>query len=722
MKNDSVHGKVFLASLSIVLCFVLTFPLISPGLQAYAEEQRSAPPNVTLAAAPTPVTDSSGAGSSDVLPAAVSPDSDSAGASGLGPNPAEAFPASPEQRTANPTGLQTEPSSPPSAVVQGAASLVSPQQINQAASAAKQKETERRKPDLKVSPRPLDGLRASASANMAKGKSPADAKSYTINDEHTVTFTEPDGSYTTTFSEDRIAYKDGQGRMQPIDNTLKAVNPLLSPAYYENADADYTATFPDAMNQPQGISFEKDGGKVELIPIGGDFTNSLVAENAIRYTDVYPGVDFQYTLVSDTIKEDIILNQYVNAPSFGFELKTGGMKTALVDGDICVYKDGQTEPFYTLSSPMMQDASGATSSTIVQSLKEEDGEQVVTVTPDAAWLSDLSRAYPVTIDPTLSLNDASIYLEMVMNENPGSHNTDAQNGGGILCGYDDGYLSGSAPYPFGQTRAYVKFRYDFSRIPVEAKINSATFSLYQLSAYSGGRTFFTLNEVNQNWDQNTITWNNQPLSHTYLDGKNANTGQGYLTFNVRSAVNDWVQGLAPNYGFVMITSPEGSNIQAENFRAVSGLDGDMPTLTMNWSIPDPVPDSTGINDLTISLYPITEKALSGKQQFDGVFGGGPSKADSTVAYTLQPDGAPGSAYAGWSYAYPDSTGWTSTGKVFPNGTKYKDKLSNWQSGLYSGLSFNKEYQIQGSATYDDGFDPAETSSLKKRVQFLIYQV
>ena len=55
--------------------------------------------------------------------------------------------------------------------------------------------------------------------------------------------------------------------------------------------------------------------KVKLELTDGNYTKAAVKENAVRYNDVFDGVDVQYTLNALGMKEDIILNKYVDKSS-----------------------------------------------------------------------------------------------------------------------------------------------------------------------------------------------------------------------------------------------------------------------------------------------------------------------------------------------------------------------------------------------------------------------
>ena len=84
-----------------------------------------------------------------------------------------------------------------------------------------------------------------------------------------------------------------------------------------------------------------------------------------------------------------------------------------------------------------------------------------------------------------------------------------------------------------------------------------------------------------------------------------------------------------------------------------------------------------------------------------------------VAYELVGKGDAGVAYASRSYKYPDSSEWE---KSVPNGTKYRDKLSNWQSKLFGGLAYNTSYKIRARAAAN-----GSSGKLVETDSFLIYR-
>jgi len=297
-------------------------------------------------------------------------------------------------------------------------------------------------------------------------------------------------TYQTVVSATRQAYTDTSGNTAAIDNTLQKHSSLVSATYFQPASNDITAQFPETMSSRRGVTISKGTSSIEMIPVSGDFSSSAAQGNAILYSNVSDGVDFQYTVVGDSVKEDIILNKYVAAASFSFEIKSKNLTLRSENGTIAAYAKGAksgAEPLFVLSAPAMIDASGALSTAIKMTLaRSKDGKDIVTITPSDAWLKDLNRAYPVRIDPSVTMGAGRIWLQGVER---GSGDTVIGDNGYPYVGYDDGVVSGNL-IGFGsmhmQCRTYVDLNYNFTQIPKAAKIDSATFSVAAATNWSHG--------------------------------------------------------------------------------------------------------------------------------------------------------------------------------------------------------------------------------------------
>ena len=562
-------------------------------------------------------------------------------------------------------------------------------------------------------------------------------------------------TYRTIIGGVATAYVDDQGEAQPIDNQLvpkeEQSNPLAeiaslfegeeassadapptllidedgtpsgeavsSSTVYEPVANECEIAIPAVMGE-DGLVIAKEGHEIRLVPEQQSLSGSVVEGNAIRYTDVLPGVDYQYTFIGSLVKEDIVLTRPVEPFRIATRIETDAGATVAQEGGTIVVRakdeDGKpAEELISLAAPLAIDAAEAIDNTISLSLEEaEDGAPLAVVNVNWDWLAADERAYPIRIDPAIDISSTAMRLTSVEQLAPttyiGENNYQ-------YAGYDDGDATGTGAYRggigFGMTRVYLDIRYDFGTIMDEAVIKRADLMLHQRTAYSRGRTQFGLYRNKKDWTFDYITWNTQSsMTHEFVQTRNANASKGYVTWDVREPVNNWVQGIWSQQGLCVKAIDE-RNMQCELFD--HRYTDNPPKLEIDWQIPDPVSESIGLNGTTINLRAVTEADFAGKLQLDGVFADGVAQPRSMVAYELVGKGDAGVAYASRSYKYPDSSEWE---KAVPNGTKYRDKLSNWQTKLFGGLSYNTSYKIRARAAAGGA-----SGKLVESDSFLVYR-
>src|SRR5205823_14671587 len=139
------------------------------------------------------------------------------------------------------------------------------------------------------------------------------------------------------------------------------------------------------------------------------------------------------------------------------------------------------KPVALFVAPSMHDASGATSNAIAVTLNEG----AVTVTPDRAWLTSPSRAWPVSVDPdVLTLQGAAqdTYLE--------SGSPDTYFGGDPLLhvGYDG----------LQAIRGMLNFNVDMY-VPAGTTVDDAQLSLYLEAEKNATPTPVSINDVVVAW-------------------------------------------------------------------------------------------------------------------------------------------------------------------------------------------------------------------------------
>ena len=140
------------------------------------------------------------------------------------------------------------------------------------------------------------------------------------------TYKTGDKQYTTVYGGYVGTYKNEDGDTELVDNTLVKPEEADTPAseeaqeassvvateekeekteVYQNKANDYAILLPEQMSEENGVTIENGKTRIGIIPVDGDYTHSVIKDNAILYNEVYEGADVQYTVLNTIIKSDI---------------------------------------------------------------------------------------------------------------------------------------------------------------------------------------------------------------------------------------------------------------------------------------------------------------------------------------------------------------------------------------------------------------------------------
>ena len=282
--------------------------------------------------------------------------------------------------------------------------------------------------------------------------------------------------YVTVIGYDGNSYLDEDGNLQQADNTLVESEVSTYSLYgdaksYVNSAGSYQAMLTvGAEEGTELLTIASDDHLLTLTPARGDFSDGIVNDNAIRYNNVLPDVDYQYTVFGNSVKEDIILLQRGTVHSFRYLLNTYGLKAALSGNTLYLYEEGtdpEQDAVFVLEAPEMEDAAGEISFGVELQLEEsgEESTYAVTVSADSDWLDADDRVYPVRIDPTaIQVGKSAIHVACA---EQGSPNSVIGDNAYPYVGYDDGITSGNLAGFHSKhlnCRSYFAIDYDFSAL------------------------------------------------------------------------------------------------------------------------------------------------------------------------------------------------------------------------------------------------------------------
>ena len=532
-------------------------------------------------------------------------------------------------------------------------------------------------------------------------------------------------TYTAVYGSTPNFFVNEDGEAQEYDNALTLDVGKNTAFTNTSSDIDVRLSTDFAT---KGMSFDYDGVKVGLTPVEGNYDTYLVVDDAVRYNNVFDGIDVQYTVGKQGVSEDIILTKEVEKNTFSYKLDLNGHYAELIDNVLFVFdKKGDDDCAYSISAPVMTDAAGIVSENVALSLEND----VLTVTADSEWLHAVDRSYPVIIDPEIRI-DSSIAIRSVVQDGNRVYVSAVPYAYGYV-GYINGAYFGFSGV-LGRSKMLVHLDSSaLNEIPEGSGIISATFNIYQYVSPNSSTNFWC-SMITDSWNLSDY---NSGASQAFTRAgalnleflSSSSSKKGWHSFDIRTAVNNWFNGLDAQNGlmitgqydtesetggaFVTNTSAgaEGAGAYAEN----------RPYIMITWELPNPVDVNYDINNTTINLRTIGTSSRDGKLAILGVFADGVAKPNSSVSYVFSDssaEGQTGTATASYSYKYPDSTAWNDAFASQGRATKYKDILSNWQTAVpFTHFNFNQVYNWNATASKD-----GVTGNTAKSVDFLVYKI
>jgi len=268
------------------------------------------------------------------------------------------------------------------------------------------------------------------------------------------------------------------------------------------------------------------------------------------YEDIKEGVDLEYLLESDRLKENIILKcKDAAKEAISFRINHKKLDLCLEkSGNIAFYEKGKKEEvIYSLGKPCMYDASGIYCGQVHYEAENVSNEEtLLTIKADKEWLLAEERQYPVVIDPNMetSKNSKKIMDTFVREKQPNE---------GVSSTYGSFCVGNSDSY--GKCRSFLKFT-ELPSLPQGAVLYDAILCIWQytFSSYERKPFYVTAHEVKEDWTEGTLTWNNQkPHEAEILDyAKMDKVGSSIVPkqLHVTKLVRKWYN-TGNNYGIML---------------------------------------------------------------------------------------------------------------------------------------------------------------------------
>ena len=257
-------------------------------------------------------------------------------------------------------------------------------------------------------------------------------------------------------------------------------------------------------------------------------------DSSLEFADILGNVDIEYAVTPSSVKENIILESASDGNVFEFILETDLAAVLNDDGTLDLMDD--EELIFTMPAPYMYDANGEVSYDVQYSVSSVSSGILLTVTADDEWLDSEDRAFPVTIDPTVSSGKTDSSDWNIITDYISDNDLSTSNQGGAYwpmgCDADEGNFY-----------AYMKVNY-LPDIPYNCKYTSASISMYMYSdgfVANGAATFNVMvQEALSSWKTqfgSAATTNSNPIIDYY---KLTSSHQGKrVSFDITNAAVNW---------------------------------------------------------------------------------------------------------------------------------------------------------------------------------------
>ena len=372
------------------------------------------------------------------------------------------------------------------------------------------------------------------------------------------TFRNPDGTFATELHAAPIHYRDPGRGLRPISS--RVVRAAAAGDYaWQNEANSFDVQFKSRLDD-RYLRFAVGGRAFTLTLEGAAMRNATVTGSRVTYADALPGVDLRYDLSARGVKETLVLADTSAPLSYRFTLdlpdRVPVSAKRLSGGAWAFTAPAHAGPIFVLAPPTIgEGAARGAADAVSMDVRRASSGYVVELSVDGEWLRAPDRRFPVLLDPTV-----------VLQPSVEDGNWD------IRCGTCTGY-AGSPIWlggdEYSRWRGGVKF--DLTDVPPGATVNSATLSLWNdvdfciwtsSGACSTANHTINVHRMTKAWSGWDSTWNQvgwdsmTTVASTVVSGT---APSGWLNWNVKSQLANWVAGTEPNHGFLLKRATDALN-------------------------------------------------------------------------------------------------------------------------------------------------------------------
>ncbi|MFD8562948.1 DNRLRE domain-containing protein [Streptosporangium canum] len=344
--------------------------------------------------------------------------------------------------------------------------------------------------------------------------------------ESSLTYANPDATFTTETTSSPVRVRQGE-KWAPIDTTLVEQGGVLKPKAAV-AQMEFSAGGGDAPLAKMSHGDDQSFALKWPTPL----PKPRMEGNKATFVDAAgTGADLVVTALPTGFRHDVVLREKPAGPvEFKFPVATEGLTLAETKQGGLALKDGKGKMIASAPEPIMYDtapqpAQGAQKTTpeaqqaaatgaIDTSVVTEDDQQMLVLKPDPAFLAAPETRWPVTVDPTITLNTNS-YRTIYAPCSDGAQLTKDEMTVGIIDGKYTG--DGCGSHGHGNVPARALLGFDTSSLAGQQVTDARLDMTVTTVGYEGqpscppGRSL-KVRRLTAAWQASTVKWDNQPTS------------------------------------------------------------------------------------------------------------------------------------------------------------------------------------------------------------------
>ena len=437
----------------------------------------------------------------------------------------------------------------------------------------------------------LNGVERLFSPTETSASTQPDQEIATARTQTSDSYQRADNTRYAVISADPVNYKDAEGKWQPIDSSLVADS-----SGWHNTANEFSVHFSADSTSLSLVSISWSGTTLSFGLSDAQTVTPVVTASTITYPGILANTDLSFSITPTGLTKTLRLNaRPASAPTYKVHVSFTGLSPQASQRAISFVTSAGSGwnmlPVWMYDSAGVAGPDNAASSSVGLAWGQDTGgSYLLTVTPSASWLADSTRVYPVTIDPTLTINpgtSSSSYPDTFVESSAGYKDTAQYANADLKTGY---YYNSSTDNALA--RSLLKF--SMGGLPSNAHVLSADFYINEYWAGSCTAVPVNIDKVTSSWTYG-VTWNtgqpsvntSSPLSSlTTAVGSSCSPSEGRLHFTgLGPTVSGWLTTPSSNYG-IAIRASETDNRSWKRFRSVdytTSSASDAPALVVNYN-------------------------------------------------------------------------------------------------------------------------------------------